>query len=207
MAARAKSNRTERAAADSTVVPALDQKTRDLLEAFRPVVEAHLDDLVADFLEYASAWPEMKPLTQSPEGIACLREAQGRHLLNLFSGSFDEGYFARVSRMGQAHERAGLEPRWYLGAYGHMLKRLVELAIETCGNDSRRLLGIVSAINRVVEIDMACAVATLDETPAPGTATPAPATASDFGVKGMSRAVLGAAPRGKAGSAQSKNDK
>lgn len=189
------------------MVPALDQKTLELLDAFRPVVAAHLDDLVADFLEYASAWPEMKPLTQSPEGIACLREAQGRHLLNLFSGSFDEGYFARVSRMGQAHERAGLEPRWYLGAYGHMLKRLVELAIETCGDDARRLLGTVSAINRVVEIDMACAVATLDEKPAAATATPTPAPMSDLGVKGMTRAVLGAAPRGKAGKARRKTDK
>lgn len=146
-------------------IPTLDAKTRAVLAAFRPVLEAHLDDIVGEFLSYATAWPEMRAIAQSPQAMQCFREAQGRHLLNLFSGEFDEGYFARVSRMGQAHERAGLEPRWYLGAYGHVLKRLVELAITSSGSDAARLLAMVSAINRVVELDMACAVATLDPAP------------------------------------------
>ncbi len=154
--------------------PELDGETRRLLAEFRPVVEARIDDVIAEFLDYVSAWPEMRLLTQSAEGIACLRREQGRHLLNLFSCQFDEGYFARVSRMGQAHEKAGLEPRWYLGAYGHVLKMLVELAIEHCGDDAARLLATVSAINRVVEIDMASAVATIDENAPPATTIPEP---------------------------------
>ncbi len=150
-------------------IPTLDAKTRAVLADFRPVLEAHLDDIVAAFLSYATAWPEMRTISQSPQAMQCFREAQGRHLLNLFSGEFDEGYFARISRMGQAHERAGLEPRWYLGAYGHVLKRLVELAITSSGTDAARLLAMVSAINRVVELDMACAVATLEPAPRPST--------------------------------------
>lgn len=148
-------------------IPTLDAKTRAVLADFRPVLESHLDDIVAEFLSYATAWPEMRAIAQSPQAMQCFREAQGRHLLILFSGEFDEGYFARVSRMGHAHERAGLEPRWYLGAYGHVLKRLVELAITSTGTDAARLLAMVSAINRVVELDMACAVATLDPAPRP----------------------------------------
>jgi hypothetical protein len=169
--------------------PELDGATRRLLAEFRPVVEARIDDVIAEFLEYVSAWPEMRLLTQSAEGIACLRREQGRHLLNLFSCRFDEGYFARVSRMGQAHEKAGLEPRWYLGAYGHVLKMLVELAIEHCGDDAARLLATVSAINRVVEIDMAAAVATLDET-APATTPVAKPMAPPAGVTGIPLAPL-----------------
>lgn len=171
----------------------LDDKTRAVLADFRPVVETHLDDLLGDFLDYVAAWPEMRALTGSAEGVACLREAQGRHLLNLFSGEFDEGYFARVSRMGQAHEKAGLEPRWYLGAYGHVLKRLVELAIKAYDDDPQRLLATVSAINRVVEMDMGCAVATLDTAPGAPTATPEPK--SGKGVDGIARVVVGKRPR------------
>jgi hypothetical protein len=152
--------------------PELDAGTRELLAEFRPVVEQRIDDVIAEFVQYVSAWPEMRLLTQSAEGIACLRREQGRHLLNLFSCQFDAGYFARVSRMGQAHEKAGLEPRWYLGAYGHVLKILVELAIEHCGDDAAHLLATVSAINRVVEIDMASAVATIDETAQPDKSAP-----------------------------------
>ncbi|MBR46548.1 MAG: hypothetical protein CMM31_08745 [Rhodospirillaceae bacterium] len=60
--------------------PELDGETRRLLAEFRPVVEARIDDVIAEFLDYVSAWPEMRLLTQSAEGIACLRREQGRHL-------------------------------------------------------------------------------------------------------------------------------
>jgi hypothetical protein len=177
------------AGAQAPAHPELDAGTRQLLAEFRPVVEQRIDDVIAEFLKYVSAWPEMRLLTQSAEGIACLRREQGQHLLNLFSCRFDEGYFARVSRMGQAHEKAGLEPRWYLGAYGHVLKILVELAIEHCGDDAARLLATVSAINRVVEIDMASAVATIDETAQPVRKATAPMAAVE-GVAGLARAAL-----------------
>jgi len=181
-------NQSSAMVANKGHAPALDEQSRALLASFRPVVAEHLDDLVADFLEYFGAWPEMRPLMQSEEGVACLREAQGRHLLNLFSGTFDEGYFARVARMGAAHERVGLEPRWYLGAYGHMLKRLVELAVEYCGDDAERLLATVSAINRVVEIDMACAVATISEKPSRPSATPEPS--QEIGSMNLAQAII-----------------
>ena len=185
MAARGKNiEMTKAAETESLAHPELDAETRRLLAEFRPVVEQRIDDVIAEFLDYVSAWPEMRLLTQSAEGIACLRREQGRHLLNLFSCQFDEGYFARVSRKGQAHEKAGLEPRWYLGAYGHVLKMLVELAIEHCGDDAARLLATVSAINRVVEIDMASAVATIDENAPPATTTPKPMAAPP-GVEGI----------------------
>lgn len=195
MAKRSKTFETAESAENLAVAaasshPELDARTRQLLTEFRPVVEQRIDDVIAEFLQYVSAWPEMRLLTQNAEGIACLRREQGRHLLNLFSCEFDQGYFARVSRMGQAHEKAGLEPRWYLGAYGHVLKILVELAIEHCGDDAARLLATVSAINRVVEIDMASAVATIEETAQPNKGTVAPLIAVE-GVPIMAAAALG----------------
>ncbi|MBT3928086.1 MAG: hypothetical protein HOF33_13985 [Rhodospirillaceae bacterium] len=194
MAARIKTFETVETRENLAVAPApthpeLDAGTRQLLAEFRPVVEQRIDDVIAEFLQYVSAWPEMRLLTQSAEGIACLRREQGRHLLNLFSCQFDAGYFARVSRMGQAHEKAGLEPRWYLGAYGHVLKILVELAIEHCGDDAARLLATVSAINRVVEIDMASAVATIDESAQPENKAAVPMIAVE-GVPGLAKAAL-----------------
>jgi len=171
------------ASAGKTDAPKIDSATRAQLALFRPVVAANLDAIVEGFLEYVAAWPEMQDVTESAEGMACLKKAQGQHLLNLFSGEFDEGYFMRVSRMGQAHDQAGLEPRWYLGAYGHVLKGLVELAIEDCADDPRRLLKLVSAINRVVETDMSFAVAALDPSPRPD-------DKAKTGIAGIARAVL-----------------
>ena len=190
MAARStKFEMSEAAETESQTQPELNAETRRLLAEFRPVLEERIDGIITEFLQYVSAWPEMRLLTQSAEGIACLRREQGSHLLNLFSCQFDEGYFARVSRMGRAHEKAGLEPRWYLGAYGHVLKMLVELAIEHCGDDAARLLATVSAINRVVEIDMASAVATITENVSPNAGSTNP-IAESSGIEGIPFAPL-----------------
>lgn len=48
--------------------PELDAATRQLLADFRPVVEQRIDDVIAEFLQYVSAWPEMRLLTRSAEG-------------------------------------------------------------------------------------------------------------------------------------------
>ena len=95
--------------AHKTDAPKIDGATRAQFALFCPVVAANLDAIVEGFLEYVAAWPEMQDVTESAEGMACLKKAQGQHFLDLFSGEFDEGYFTRVSRMGQAHEsgRAG----------------------------------------------------------------------------------------------------
>ena len=79
--------------------------------------------------------------------------------------------------------QAGLEPRWYLGAYGYVLKGLVKLAIEDCADDPRRLLNLVSAINRVVETDMSFSVAALDPSPQPD-------NEAKTGISGVARALL-----------------
>jgi hypothetical protein len=183
-----------RNAAASLAPPPLDAKTLALLAAFQPVVAAHVDDLVEGFLDYLTAFPEMASFALPPEGAGRFREAQGRHLLNIFSGNFDADYHRQIGRMHAAHQKIGLEPRWYLGAYGHILKSLVELAIEACDDDPRKLLGMVSAINRVVEIDMANAIAAFEPAAATTTsATPEPPLES--GISGVARAVVsGSAP-------------
>lgn len=136
----------------------LDETSRRFLKDFRPVLEANLDNVLSDFDSYVASWPECRALVGNEDGMTCLRRTQGQHWLSLFAGELDESYFNETSRIGRAHERAGLEPRWYLAAYCHVLKRIVELAVETHRSDPARLAATVQAINRVVELDMELAV-------------------------------------------------
>ena len=48
-------------------IPTLDAKTRTVLADFLPVVEAHLDDIVDEFLNYATAWRELPAVDRSPQ--------------------------------------------------------------------------------------------------------------------------------------------
>ncbi len=155
----ARQNDLDQTAVRRAAAPPVDDPTRLTLRAFRPVVERHLDDIVEEFCAYVTAWPEVRALLDSDEPVAFLKKALGQHLLDLFAADFDESYFAQVDRINQAHERVGLEPRWYLGAYAHVLKRLIELAIETYPTEPERLVATVRAVNQVIEFDMDGAIA------------------------------------------------
>ena len=164
----------------------IDKQTRATLRAFRATFESRLGDIVSDFQAYVDRYPECRALFESEQGRSCITGTQGRHWLALFDGALDDSYFAQAARIGQAHERAGLEPRWYMGAYCHVLNRIVQLAVETYQDDPARLAATVQAITRVVEIDMDLAIAVYDDSrkareaaahnaDAAGTPEPAPA--------------------------------
>jgi hypothetical protein len=141
----------------------IDKRTQATLRAFRPTLEARLSEIVSDFQAYVDRYPECRALFESEQGRNCITGTQGRHWLALFDGAFDDSYFAQATRIGQAHERAGLEPRWYMGAYCHVLNQIVQLAVETYQDDPARLAATVQAITRVVEIDMDLAIAVYDD--------------------------------------------
>lgn len=60
---------------------------------------------------------------------AALEGAQFRHWERIFSGAFDEAYLHETQKIGRAHERIGLEPRWYIGAYRFVLNELTGLIL------------------------------------------------------------------------------
>ncbi len=141
----------------------LDEKTRTTLKAFRPILESHLGKIVSDFRDYVISWPECRALLENESGMTCLQRTQGRHWLSLFAGDLDDSYFAQASRIGQAHERVGLEPRWYMGAYCHVMNKIVQLAVDTYREEPAHLAETVRAINRVVELDMEFAISVYND--------------------------------------------
>ena len=45
------------------------------------------------------------------------KSMQEKHWGLIISAQFDESYVASVKKIGQVHNRIGLEPRWYIGGY------------------------------------------------------------------------------------------
>ncbi len=62
--------------------------------------------------------------------MARAREAQKQHWLKIFEGNLDAEYVERVKRIGRAHERIGLEPRWYIAAYALALTELIQISFK-----------------------------------------------------------------------------
>jgi hypothetical protein len=136
--------------------------TRGALRAFRPVIEKHLAAILDAFYGHIGKEPGLAAVLTGAN-LDHARKAQGRHWLHIFEAKFDDAYLEGVTRIGKAHERIGLEPRWYMGGYALVLNELVALAASTYRRDPAKLVATVQAVNQAVFLDMDLATSVYTE--------------------------------------------
>ncbi len=87
------------------------------LAGLRPLAERWGDKLVEQFYSLLLSHPETRAFLADPELVRRLKRTQAHYFLNLFSGKCDLDYVVDRLRVGHVHERIGLAPKFYIGAY------------------------------------------------------------------------------------------
>ncbi len=130
------------------------------LKACRPLAEASVDRIVSDFYAHLLRFPELEQLLQAEPGrIARLQGLQRAYFLSLSEGRFDPDYFESRLRVGDAHQRIGLRPTWYIGAFALYLRLALRALVEATG-DGARVLPTVEALIKAIFLDMSLAMDT-----------------------------------------------
>jgi signal transduction histidine kinase len=130
------------------------------LREYRSVGARTVDDVVADFYEHLLRFPELEALlTAEPDRIVKLKGMQRAYFLSLSEGRFDDEYFESRLRVGDAHQRIGLRPEWYIGAFALYLRLALRALVEDSG-DGRRILPRVEALIKAIFLDMSLAMHT-----------------------------------------------
>ena len=124
-----------------------------LLAELRPLFEAQADRLVSSFYRHLLSFAETRRLLTDPEVKDRLLAKQRQYLISLAGPSIDEEYVAERVRIGVVHERVGLAPRWYLGAYAHYLSLLAPLVHERLRSDPERAQRTVTALVKLLFLD------------------------------------------------------
>jgi len=138
----------------------LDTDDTCRLRACKPMAEAHVDRVVADFYAHLMRFPELATLlTEEPGRIAKLQGLQRDYFLSLTDGAFDADYFERRLRIGDAHQRIGLQPAWYIGAFALYL-RLAIRDLMSAAPDGAAVLPTIEALVKAVFLDMSLAIDT-----------------------------------------------
>lgn len=88
-----------------------------------------LDKALETFYRVIGSRPELSGLFENPQQMAKARGLQAEHWRAVFRDGVDERFYQRATRIGNVHARIGLEPKWYVGAYGLMLDQLVTAII------------------------------------------------------------------------------
>ncbi len=132
------------------------EEVRANLRKFWKVVEPNLPQILDKFYQHALTEPELAALVGTQ--AARLKTAQSSHWGRLFSGEFDATYFEGVRRIGAAHCRIGMEPRWYIGGYNLVLNELIRVAQAHYKWQPKTFADIVAATTTAVMLDMDIAI-------------------------------------------------
>ncbi len=136
----------------------LTEHDQALLKALRPLLEQHVTAIEDAFYEHLLQFPEAAQLLRDRTTVERLKHLQREYLLRLTDGVYDDKYFADRLRIGQAHERVGLSPRWYLLAYSHYFKLITPLIRAHYANDPARADDSVLALEKVFMLDASLAM-------------------------------------------------
>jgi rsbT co-antagonist protein RsbR len=94
------------------------------LASLRPLAEKWTDAVVDDFYVLLLGHPETRKFFPDEATIRRVKRTQREYFLGLFAGRCDLAYVEDRLRVGAAHERIGLAPKWYLGGYRRYLQLL-----------------------------------------------------------------------------------
>lgn len=134
-----------------------------ILRELQPFIEKNAPAIVDEFYEHIFKFDFLRTFYKDQEVVNRLKMCWREYLSQLFSGDYNKEYFNRRLRIGHAHEKAGLVPGWYLGAYCLLTKLLMECIIAEIGDRPERLLPALLALDKILNMDMQLAMDAYDE--------------------------------------------
>lgn len=132
----------------------LDAADTALLRRFAETLQSVHPRIMDAFYAHLQQFPATRAYLQDPATVTRLRQAQEKYFADLLHGPYDHAYLRDRLQVGLAHQRIGLESRWYIGAYTKFLVSLLPELRSFVGEDTDALIRIISALLKVVFLDI-----------------------------------------------------
>lgn len=138
----------------------IDGATEETLRALGPALAPVLDSALGDFYAFMATQPGVAPLLSDPARTSAIQRAHRDHWTRFFTANFDSEYRERVHAIGQSHQTAGLETRYYMAGYAMLLERMSARIIAAHRFDRARAAEEVGALIRctLMEAELALSV-------------------------------------------------
>jgi rsbT co-antagonist protein RsbR len=130
------------------------------LAALKSFAERWTNEITEGLYELIMGQPESRAFFPDQATLARVKKLQNNYFLGLFSGTYDLNYVRDRLRVGTAHERIGMPPKLYLGAYRRYLALIhARLQDHFKGNDAEASKALAT-IRKIIFFDMALAIDT-----------------------------------------------
>jgi methyl-accepting chemotaxis protein len=130
------------------------------MQSNRELATANAEELIEQFYEHLLGHDETRAHLQSDTHIGNLKKVQSQYFKELFDGLYDETYIENRVAVGRTHERIGLSPQWYMGAYARYLNIMLPIILEALKDDSKVAGQRLQSLIKVIFLDMGLAIDT-----------------------------------------------
>lgn len=125
-----------------------------LLQTVQHRVSLHAGELVEAFYVHLVQFEPVAKLLRDDQMISRLKNTQSEYFYRLLSGVYDYDYALDRLSVGLVHERIGLAPQWYTGAFGCYLTRLAAVLQSEFHHRPEQVASVLLAINKVMLLDV-----------------------------------------------------
>ncbi|WP_114973483.1 EAL domain-containing protein [Rhodoferax ferrireducens] len=115
---------------------------------------------VDDFYTHLIKFEETRRFVPDSPSLERLKRSQATYFDSLTAGDYGPEYVLQRLRVGVVHQRIGLEPKWYLGAYSKYLVGLLPELWRLLGDDPEKFLATYHALQKIVFLDIGFALDT-----------------------------------------------
>jgi rsbT co-antagonist protein RsbR len=136
-----------------------DEDFRRLTE-LKSFADRSTHEITEGLYELIMGQPESRAFFPDQPTLTRVKKLQNSYFLGLFSGRYDLGYVRDRLRVGTAHERIGMPPKLYLGAYRRYLELIhTKLRDHFQGNEEQAAKAL-NSIRKIIFFDMTLAIDT-----------------------------------------------
>ena len=128
------------------------------LAGLRPFAERHSEAVVEALYKLILGHPESRAFFTDESMVTHVKKMQREYFIGLFAGRCDQAYVEDRLRVGAAHERIGLAPKWYIGAYSRYLRIVLDQMVVDLQPAAAQ--AAMQSITKLVAFDMALAIDT-----------------------------------------------
>lgn len=131
-----------------------------LLRELRPIAEAYADEVVEGLYRQFLRFEETKAFFPDEATLNRVKTLQKAYFLGLTQGDYGEAYLANRLHIGRVHQRIGLLPRWYMGAYSIYMQLVFPRVMAAFRSDVEKAQRAFLALLKLMMLDMDLALAT-----------------------------------------------
>ncbi len=136
----------------------ITEEDEELLRGAHLHLRAYAKEIADRFYDYLLSHSHTRTILSAPGLIERLKRLQQKYFNELTAGIYDIGYFENRLKVGLAHNRVGLDPEWYLGAYNRYLQIVSDIFSRVFESNHERYRRTITSLTKIIYLDMSLAL-------------------------------------------------